>query len=605
MKKIISVFLCVLMLMSSVSMLASALTYYAGDKATTAPTVDGEINDNEYSWTSGKINAKGSIKSSPIANKLYATVDVTDSLSSFQLYMGYDDKYVYVAYKEVGTSSTEVWIDLNPRAGFASSQGQIFTYVNYSGSLKVVSYECTSPTDRSDKAAEYVSDAAAKAQNAAGQSSVHVELKFSRTALEKYAGGSFNQIGLRAVVQRSGGANGELFYADEASTSTPYWFYEKYGHHIVNLNNNGENPVDVVGTVSVDGLIRDGEYAWESDIFDRNIGVGSKFFVVTPHTDTEALTAQYFVGYDEEYVYVGFKERCGYETKAWFDLSPFVGLDKGLGQLMINVNYVRDNNVPANTGSDIMSVVSIREYSSDGQYKEVDATKYVAAAQGSWFDDGMRNNNAIELKISMSALEEYAGADVKELGLRGVIQDYGGESIFCNKLSKKAPLDFHTDKSYVVFELNGKGEVEEKEFEIDPSHVHRYDVINAYSDTQHVGACSDCGNMTYGFHKWDSGEVKKEATETTEGRIVYTCTDCGAKDEDVIPVKKNDSYVDIPETEPQDTEPQETTPTETEPAESETDEVSKDAGCGASLGCVAAMIVIMLGACITFVSKKK
>ena len=36
-------------------------------------------------------------------------------------------------------------------------------------------------------------------------------------------------------------------------------------------------------------------------------------------------------------------------------------------------------------------------------------------------------------------------------------------------------------------------------------------------------------------HNWDKGTVTKEATETSEGEMTFTCTVCGAKKTEAIP----------------------------------------------------------------------
>ncbi len=604
MKKIISVILCIFMLIGAASTCISALDYFAGEKATAAPTLDGTINDGEYSWTSGKINAKGATKSSPIVNKLYASVDVKDSLESLQYFISYDDEYIYVAYMETGTVTTEVWFDLNPRAGMSNSQGQIFTYVVCSpdGISRVLAYECTSAGDRSDQTAKYVAESAGLGHDDGKKNTNHIELKFKRSALEAYAGAKFDKLGFRSCVQRASGAEGEIFYADEKSESKPFWFYDAYGHHIINLNNNGENPDVNSGTVTVDGLVSEGEYVWSSDPYDRNVGVGNEFFVMTPHTDDQALTAQFFMNYDGEYLYIAYKERGGYETPFWFDINPCAGKTDTTGQLMTYIKYTRDNSYGANNGVDVLSLLETREYSADGKYNTVEGSKYITEAMASWFDDGMRNNNTIEIKVSVAALEEYAGADVTKIGFRGILQGYGGEAFFSSAISPVKPIDFHPNRAYHVFSLNGKNNVTKDEFELDASHVHNYDGWTRYSETQHSGMCTDCGMTEYDFHEWDpNGEIVKAATETAEGKVRYTCTVCGATDEDVIPMTKKEE----PATEPVVTEPAQTAPAETEPADTEPPVDGEESGCGSTIATISIALVASLGICTVFAKKRR
>ena len=591
MKKFISIILCVAMTVGIMATSVFALEYFAGEKATSSPVIDGKISDGEYSWTSGKLNAQKVTLSSPIVNKLYASVNVKDSLTDFEFFMSYDDEYIYVAYKETGTNETEVWFDLNPRDG---QQGQIFTYVSANKDRidSVTTYESTSASAKTDKTSKYVVASSGKGHAENGVNSNHIEVKFSRAALEEYAGGKFDRIGFRAVVQRASGANGELFYADGSNPSSPYWFYENYGHHIINLNNNGKNPEDMPGKLTVDGVVGENEYGWTSEALDRNNGVANRFFVVDPHSDSQSLTSQWWMDYDGEYIYIAYKERghgSTQTTKTWIDLDPCVDLESD-AQLLIYVQYAKDNTKPANTGSDILSGITIREYSADGKYTEVNGSKYIVEAQASWFDDTARNNNTIELKISVKALRAYAGKSFETFGFRGVNQSHDGEAILCNTLSHKSPLDFHTDKSYIVMELGGNGDVTEKIFEIDPSHVHDIPSFKFCSETQHTGTCNSCGSTEYEFHIWNDGEITKEATETEEGIILYTCIACEATDEDVIPSKSAVSNSNA----------NDNTAQESSKAEASVDNNS----CGSSLAMISVTLIMMLGACTVFVTKK-
>lgn len=66
-------------------------------------------------------------------------------------------------------------------------------------------------------------------------------------------------------------------------------------------------------------------------------------------------------------------------------------------------------------------------------------------------------------------------------------------------------------------------------------HMHSYkDVVTAPTCTEkgyttHTCACGDSYVDTYTDalgHAWDEGKVTKEATETTQGSMTYTCTRC-------------------------------------------------------------------------------
>lgn len=76
------------------------------------------------------------------------------------------------------------------------------------------------------------------------------------------------------------------------------------------------------------------------------------------------------------------------------------------------------------------------------------------------------------------------------------------------------------------------------------SHTHSYkDVVTAPTCTEkgyttHTCACGDSYVDTYTDalgHAWDNGKVTKEATETTQGSMTYTCTRCPATKRDILP----------------------------------------------------------------------
>ena len=76
------------------------------------------------------------------------------------------------------------------------------------------------------------------------------------------------------------------------------------------------------------------------------------------------------------------------------------------------------------------------------------------------------------------------------------------------------------------------------------SHTHSYkDVVTAPTCTEkgyttHTCACGDSYVDTYTDalgHAWDEGKVTKEATETTQGSMTYTCTRCPATKRDILP----------------------------------------------------------------------
>ncbi len=71
---------------------------------------------------------------------------------------------------------------------------------------------------------------------------------------------------------------------------------------------------------------------------------------------------------------------------------------------------------------------------------------------------------------------------------------------------------------------------------LDPPHEHSWETDWSHDETGHWHA-SSCGHedTEKEEHLFDDGWVEKEATDTEEGVIIYTCVDCGYYYDDVIP----------------------------------------------------------------------
>ena len=60
-------------------------------------------------------------------------------------------------------------------------------------------------------------------------------------------------------------------------------------------------------------------------------------------------------------------------------------------------------------------------------------------------------------------------------------------------------------------------------------HVHEWGAWESVSESQHQRVCKiDSSHMEKADHKWNEGEITKEATTEEEGIRTFTCTDCGA-----------------------------------------------------------------------------
>jgi len=80
----------------------------------------------------------------------------------------------------------------------------------------------------------------------------------------------------------------------------------------------------------------------------------------------------------------------------------------------------------------------------------------------------------------------------------------------------KVEFSAHTDES-----ANCRCDVCDYKME----NVHRYGAWQKYSATQHKRVCA-CGEVEYGMHAWDAGQVTTPATHVTLGTKTYTCPDC-------------------------------------------------------------------------------
>lgn len=69
----------------------------------------------------------------------------------------------------------------------------------------------------------------------------------------------------------------------------------------------------------------------------------------------------------------------------------------------------------------------------------------------------------------------------------------------------------------------------------DKTHEHTYSDDWSFDEYYHYHECECNAKKDVEEHKWDQGNITKEATETEDGSITYTCTVCGHKKTEVIP----------------------------------------------------------------------
>lgn len=219
-----------------------------------------------------------------------------------------------------------------------------------------------------------------------------------------------------------------------------------------------EAPEKILPTV--DGLICENEYSWTSEKYDRNVTVDGEFYTVTAYNDTQILTSQFWMDYDDEYLYIAYRDRVpGYKSGLVLDLypNPKAGVKD---QLTIELTFSRAVGESQYASYDDVTI-AVYQYVDNVKNNRVtlNAGDYVVDSARSWRDDGMKNNNSIELKISRAALASYAkSTSLDSLGLRGFITSgasagYYPEACFGDKGSTVFPNYLHAHIGYHVFGL--------------------------------------------------------------------------------------------------------------------------------------------------------
>lgn len=69
----------------------------------------------------------------------------------------------------------------------------------------------------------------------------------------------------------------------------------------------------------------------------------------------------------------------------------------------------------------------------------------------------------------------------------------------------------------------------------DKTHEHTYNDDWSFDEYYHYHECECGAKDDVEEHKWDQGNITKQATETEDGNITYTCTVCGKTKDETIP----------------------------------------------------------------------
>lgn len=302
------------------------------------------------------------------------------------------------------------------------------------------------------------------------------------------------------------------------------------------------------GTPVIDGVIEEGEYAWTTYELDKLVEFPGEFYVTVEHTDGMAMGIEYLFDVDDDFIYLAVKERTsGYVADILYDLV-FCTVDAQVKDTMIiDVRFTRNNDYIRDGNMNLQSQAYAPDFTLfvvNGSEASSELDTYVVEANGTFMDDGARNNNYIEIKLDRAAIETLVGGEISGMGLRMTActgEDKTGETVYGDEESAAYPADGNT----------------------------------------HIG---------YHFIAFESGALDSLDAAPTETEPTET-----------EPAETEPAETEPAETTPTETEPAETTPVETEPAETE---ILEEKGCGASVVAVAVAVVAMLGTCTAFIIKK-
>jgi len=623
MKKIVSLFLCIVMLLGAMSIGAFAKDYYAGAAAATAPKIDGVVSEGEYSWTSGAL-------SPTIAedNRVYLGQG-TSTATAAQFYLSYDKDYIYVAFVEVGSAVSRVWFDLNPRVGLSNSTGQIYIPMKIeNGAVSGYSVNERTADAGTNKTEDYLVEIKAGSVSVGKTNTNTVEFQLKRSALQTYADGkSFDKLGFRAFTQIPAGNAEIFFYADKDSSVKPVWFRTDLGYHVINLNNNGKNPVEndtaQIGPVVIDPsdvVVNDGEgfklekygqkhytvFASESApavdgiigadeytlrILDMTVGDDAKddrFFDMSGAGDVTDFSL--YAGYDKEYIYFA-ATVAESDPVAWKDCAHFfLGSKNDPGAYVscyVPLNAASKGHIEGN---------GIYGYEGEGAEKFDTATfsKYISSTAASLAGNVATYEVAFKRSAFDNASNLHFGFDAFASGQGYVIFGFQNEELSGYGTMKAGSNAFYPHVIEVSTEFKT----------IDENHEHTYGAWKRSGQTHHKRTC-ECGEIEYGFHAWGEGEITREPTAEKDGQIKYTCTVCNTTVKDDLPLGAEIPTISDPETEAPAVDDPATEAPVTEAPTTETEAPAATGGCGSSVAAVGVALVAMLGTCAIFVEKRR
>ena len=199
----------------------------------------------------------------------------------------------------------------------------------------------------------------------------------------------------------------------------------------------------------IDGKINSGEYVFTTSPLDKKVAVENQFYVTAQHIDGQTLTVEYLFSYDNDSIYFAIAERTlGFTTSDIIDLVFCTRDGIVTGKMNIAMEFVRDNEKQEAYEPVFKSFVL------DGKDLIENISDYITDAKGFYSDDGIRNNNYVEIKLNRSEVENFVGEEVAGFGLRVVNQPNGenhGETVFGDENSIVYPDGLNTNIGYHFF----------------------------------------------------------------------------------------------------------------------------------------------------------
>jgi len=543
-KKLFSILLCIVIFLGALAVGVHAKTFFLGTPP--SPTVDGQIGDDEYTWTSGQfdrlIGDNQTVENTfytitPHTHKQWNDTDGTFTTLPIQFWAAYDQDYVYLAFKERGNFSSTVLLDVNPCIGKENTGGQITFLVQVSGSNGTTSDIISNITTRSYSAlstyeevdtSTYVEEAKLYSWDDTALGVNYVELKIKRSALCEYAGvESIDKLGFRSMIT----SQGEYFYADLSSPYGAWGSNPSRGFHVLNFEGvPAQNDLGKFGqkhfyvekataentpvTVTVDGAITAGEYNfYQKTTFTNNVPSNDAFKII--NTADTVNEMELYVTHDDNYVYLGVKIMdTNPDNGDYFYINIPVGNSMSNKVQFYLPYYGIDNGTYSNSALEVFAPGA------------VDLTTFVEKVESSKIVGGYVH----EIAVKKSALVDYANScDGTELTsideiffmpylyvvdestwsqTRGFVFGFTDSSIMGNFATVQADAYAH------VLSLSA-GEACE---------THSYETgEGAYvSDTQHKVICTVCGAVSYEDHALVA-TGGTEPTYTQAGALTYAC----------------------------------------------------------------------------------